>query len=325
MNRDAIDVGVIGVGSMGQHHARVYSELNDVELVGVADADGEQAAEVADRYQTSHLGTDELLATTDAVSVAVPTPYHYDIVTSCLSEGVATLIEKPILESLDEATDLLSQIEAADVPVQVGHVERFNPAVSVLSEIAADLDVLSVRARRLGPEPERRIQDSAVLDLMIHDIDIVLSLFGEQPTSVSGAATRRGRHASALLEFGADRMASLTASRKTQQKVRVLEVTAEECFIQVDYLDQSIEVHRNSVPEYIERDGAIRFKHESLVERPVVQNGEPLRRELESFANAVRDGSTPVVTAQDGIDALSVALEIERQSERTRQAAPSDD
>lgn len=315
MTKSTIDVGVVGVGSMGQHHARVYNQLSGANLIGIADADTQRAAEVAEQYETDHLSTEELLTDAEAVSVVVPTQYHYDVVTSCLDKGVATLIEKPILKSLDRAEKLLSEIEKAGVPVQVGHIERFNPAVSVVSKIADDLDILSVRARRLGPEPDRRIQDSAVLDLMIHDIDIVLSLFEEMPTAVTGTATREGRHASALLEFGPDRIASLTASRKTQKKVRVLEITSEECFIEIDYLDQSVEVHRNSVPEYIEEDGAIRFKHESLVERPVVQNGEPLRRELNSFAQAIKDGSTPEVTAQDGVDALSVALDIEKQSQ----------
>lgn len=315
MTKSTIDVGVVGVGSMGQHHARVYNQLSGANLIGIADADTQRAAEVAEQYETDHLSTEELLTDAEAVSVVVPTQYHYDVVTSCLDKGVATLIEKPILKSLDRAEKLLSEIEKAGVPVQVGHIERFNPAVSVVSKIANDLDILSVRARRLGPEPDRRIQDSAVLDLMIHDIDIVLSLFEEMPTAVTGTATREGRHASALLEFGPDRIASLTASRKTQKKVRVLEITSEECFIEIDYLDQSVEVHRNSVPEYIEEDGAIRFKHESLVERPVVQNGEPLRRELDSFAQAVNDGTTPEVTAQDGVDALSVALDIEKQSQ----------
>lgn len=315
MTKSTIDVGVVGVGSMGQHHARVYNQLSGANLIGIADADTQRAAEVAEQYETDHLSTEELLTDAEAVSVVVPTQYHYDVVTSCLDKGVATLIEKPILKSLDMAEKLLSEIEKAGVPVQVGHIERFNPAVSVVSKIADDLDILSVRARRLGPEPDRRIQDSAVLDLMIHDIDIVLSLFEEMPTAVTGTSTRKGRHASALLEFGPDRIASLTASRKTQKKVRVLEITAEECFIEIDYLDQSVEVHRNSVPEYIEEDGAIRFKHESLVERPVVQNGEPLRRELNSFAQAIKDGSTPEVTAQDGVDALSVALDIEKQSQ----------
>jgi predicted dehydrogenase len=325
MTRNRTNVGVIGVGSMGQHHARVYRELNDVNLVGIADADPERASEVAEKHGTEALETEDLLEAVDAVSVVVPTQYHYDVVTTCLEEDVATFVEKPVLGSLDRADDLLAQVKAADVPVQVGHIERFNPAVTTLSEIVEDISIVSVRARRLGPEPDRKIEDSAVIDLMIHDIDIVLSLFDETPTSISGSGVREGRHASALLEFEGNRMASLTASRKTQRKVRTLEITAEECFIEVDYLDQSIEIHRSSVPEYIEEDGDVRFKHEGIVERPVVQNGEPLQRELESFLEAVKSGTTPEITVQDGLNALSVALEIEREIDPGIVVAPTDD
>ncbi|TKX48924.1 Gfo/Idh/MocA family oxidoreductase [Halorubrum sp. ASP121] len=325
MTRNRTNVGVIGVGSMGQHHARVYRDLNDVNLVGIADADPERASEVAEKHGTEALETEDLLEAVDAVSVVVPTEYHYDMVTTCLEEDIATFVEKPVLGSLDRADDLLAQVKAADVPVQVGHIERFNPAVTTLSEIVEDLSLVSIRARRLGPEPDRKIEDSAVIDLMIHDIDIVLSLFDETPTSISGSGVREGRHASALLEFEGDRMASLTASRKTQRKVRTLEITAKECFIEVDYLDQSIEIHRSSVPEYIEEDGDVRFKHEGIVERPVVQNGEPLQRELESFLEAVKSGTTPEIAVQDGLNALSVALEIEREIDPEIVVAPTDD
>ena len=120
-------------------------------------------------------------------------------------------------------------------------------------------------------------------------------------------------------------MSSLTASRKTQRKVRTLEITTEECFIEVDYLDQSIEIHRNSVPEYIEKDGNVRFSHESIVERPVVQNGEPLQKELESFIEAIETGNSPEVTVEDGLDALSVALEIEEKIVRNPVATSIND
>lgn len=325
MTRNRTNVGVIGVGSMGQHHARVYRGLNDVNLVGIADADPERASEIAEEHDTEALEIENLLEAVDAISVVVPTQYHYEVVTTCLEEDIATFVEKPVLGSLDRADDLLAHVEAAEVPIQVGHIERFNPAVSALSEIVEDLSIVSARARRLGPEPDRKIKDSAVIDLMIHDIDIVLSLFDETPTSVSGSGVREGRHASALLEFEDDRMASLTASRKTQRKVRTLEITTEECFIEVDYLDQSIEIHRNSVPEYIEEDGDVRFKHESIVERPVVQNGEPLRRELESFLEAVESQTTSEITVQDGLNALSVALEIERKADPDLVTASTDD
>lgn len=325
MTQNKIDVGVIGVGSMGQNHARVYNELTGANLVGIADADAERAEDVAEKHATEAMDTDDLLAAVDAVSVVVPTQYHYDVVKACLDAGVATFVEKPVLGSLERSDELLREVNNADVPVQVGHIERFNPVVTALTAIVDGLSIVSVRAQRLGPEPDRKIQDSAVIDLMIHDIDIVLSLFDETPTAVSGTGTREGRHASALLEFEDDRMASLTASRKTQRKVRTLEVTAEECFIEVDYLDQSIEIHRNSVPEYIEEDGEVRFKHESIVERPVVHNAEPLQKELESFLEAVETDAIPEVTVSDGLDALSVALEIEREIEADPVIAATND
>ncbi|MWV40034.1 Gfo/Idh/MocA family oxidoreductase [Natrialba sp. INN-245] len=306
-----IDVGVIGVGSMGQHHARVYDELPGANLVGVSDVDVEQAQEVAAKHDTEVMARDELLRVVDAVSVVVPTQYHYDLVTTCLDANVATFVEKPVLGDLERADELQSRVERADVPVQVGHIERFNPAVQALEEIISDLSVVSIRAQRLGPEPNREIEDSAVLDLMIHDIDIVLSLLGREPISVHSAGVEGNRHASALLEFDGGTMASLTASRKTQRKVRTLEVTAEECFVEVDYLDQSVEIHRDSVPEYIEENGDVRFKHESIVERPQISNGEPLRKELESFVEAVDSHRVPEVTVSDGLAALEVALEIE--------------
>lgn len=319
------NVGVIGVGSMGQHHARVYSELPYVNLVAVFDVDEEQARAIGDKHGAKVLDSDSLLAAVDAVSIAVPTQYHYDLVTTCLDAGVATFVEKPVLGDLEHADDLLARVETADVPVQVGHIERFNPAVTALGEIIEDLSVISIRAQRLGPEPDREIEDSAVLDLMVHDVDIVLSLLDEEPISVSAAGASGDRHATALLEFEGDRMASLTASRKTQRKVRTLEVTTEECFIELDYLDQTIEIHRKSVPEYIETDGDIRFKHESIVERPTVQTGEPLRKELESFLEAVATGAEPEVTVQDGLDALSVALKIERATEIDSRVIIADD
>ncbi len=306
-----VDVGVIGVGSMGQHHARVYDELPEANLVGVSDVDVEQARAIASKHGAEAMDRKALLSAVDAVSVVVPTQYHYDLVTTCLDANVATFVEKPVLGDLERADELQSRVERADVPVQVGHIERFNPAVRALEEIIEDLSVVSIRAQRLGPAPSREIEDSAVLDLMIHDIDIVVSLLGEEPTSVASAGVDGNRHASALLEFDSGTMASLTASRKTQRKVRKLEVTAEECFVEVDYLDQSVEIHRESIPEYIEENGDVRFKHESIVERPQISNGEPLRKELGSFVETVDAHRVPAVSVADGIRALSVALEVE--------------
>ncbi|USZ72071.1 Gfo/Idh/MocA family protein [Natronosalvus halobius] len=309
-----IDVGVIGVGSMGRQHARVYAGLSEANLVGVFDVDDERAARVADEHGTTAIDLESLLASVDAASIAVPTVHHYDIAVQCLEAGVAMLIEKPLVTNIEEGRRLRSRANRADVAVQVGHVERFNPAVVTLRKIVEDLSIISIHAERLGPPPNRRIDDSAVLDLMIHDIDVVLSLLDESPTSVKSTGVNDNRHASALLEFDSGIMASLTASRLTQRKVRRLTVTARECLVELDYIAQSIAIHRNSVPKYAERDGNVRFQHESVVERPHVPNEEPLRNELEAFVDAVASNETPLVTIDDGLAALELTHQIEAQA-----------
>ena len=310
MPSELLTVGVIGVGTMGQHHARVYDELEGASLVGVFDVDPERARTVAERHGTIAVGLETLLERVDAVSVAVPTAHHHAVATTCLEAGIPVLVEKPVVVDPEAGRELRATADAAGVPVQVGHVERFNPAVETLAEIVEGLSVVALTARRLGPPPARRIEDSAVLDLMIHDIDVVLALLDEEPVGVTGCATAGNRHAGALLEFP-EAMASLTASRLTQRKVRTLEITAEQCLVAVDYLEQSIEIHRRSVPEYVEREEGVRFRHESLIERVRVPNDEPLRNELTSFLEAVRTGSTPEVTIDDGLAALEIVREIE--------------
>lgn len=308
---DPIDVGVIGVGSMGRHHARVYRELGDTRLVGVSDVDAERGREVADSYATEYLPRHDLLEAVDAVSVVVPTAYHVEVTTACLEAGVAPLVEKPIAPSPADGSRLAALAETVGVPIQVGHIERFNPVITTLAEFIDDLDVLSVRAERLGPPPERDIADSAVFDLMTHDLDIICSLLDAQPTDVMSAGIRDNTFATAVLRFPCGRIASLTASRLTQRKVRRLAITAESCYIEVDYLDQSIEIHRNSVPEYITDDGGVRFTHESVIERPSVPRTEPLKAELASFIETVRTGGEPAVTIEEGIRAVELAREIE--------------
>ncbi len=307
-----LDVGVIGVGSMGGHHARVYRSLPNANLVGVCDADADRAATVASDYETAAIGLDSLLSAVDAVSVAVPTPVHYDMVTRCLDAGVAVLVEKPVVGDLNAGDALLERTARADVPVQVGHVERFNPVIRTLTELLDEFSIIGLTADRLGPPPAAAIDDSAVLDLMIHDIDVVCTLLGERPIAIKGSGVRENAYTTALLEFEDDLMASLTASHRTQKKVRTLKVTAEEGLIVADYIDQTIEIHRRSVPEYVTDNGNVRYRHESTVEHVQVPNEEPLRNELDSFVEAVMTDAQPTVAVEDGLAALKIAREIER-------------
>ena len=307
---ERLAVGVIGVGSMGQHHARVYQELPTVDLVGVADANAQQAAETADQYGTTPMSVDSLLSITDAVSIVVPTEYHYEMGMAAIDAGVDLLIEKPITEDPAAGRELSAAADDAGCTLQVGHVERFNPAVRTLSEIATDLDVIALDTQRLGPPTTREIADGVAMDLMIHDADILLSLVDSPVAEVHAAETAANQYVAATVEFESDVVATLTASRVTQQKVRTLSVTAEDCRVTVDYMAQSVRINRHSLPEYIETNGDVRYRHENVTERPTVENGEPLKKELASFTETARTGGEPVVSAADGVRALELVRRV---------------
>ncbi|MDS0295244.1 Gfo/Idh/MocA family oxidoreductase [Halogeometricum luteum] len=313
-------VGVVGVGSMGQNHARVYRELPSATLVGVADADEKQAREVAEKHGVAAMSLDDLLDAVDAVSIAAPTQYHYDIAEKAIDRGVHLLVEKPFVDDIDRGWDLVERADDAGVTLQVGHIERFNPAVVTLRDIASSLDIIAIDAHRLGPPVDRDITHNVVYDLMIHDIDVLLSLAEGEITSLSASSALEDRYVTATAEFDSGLIGTLTASRVTQQKVRTLSINAEDCWVDIDYLTQSVEIHRRSVPEYIERNGDVRYRHESIVEHPNVVQGEPLRFELEAFVEAVETGETPVVSGEDGMRALEIATRIDQQTTRRQSA-----
>ncbi len=308
--QSTVRTGVVGAGSMGENHARVYSELRTVDLVGVTDRDREVAGRVAAEYGTDAVSLEALLERADAVTVAVPTHAHAEVVSRCLEAGVDVLVEKPIAGSVEEGRALAERAREYGRVLQVGHIERFNPAVRMLEELVEDLEIISVEAERLGPPINRDALGNVVFDLMIHDVDVVGALLDRKPTSISAIGAADGRYATATMEYD-DIVATLTASRVTQKKVRKLTVTARECLVEVDYLEQSVLIHRDSYPEYLTDDGQNRYRHESVVERPRIATSEPLRCELESFVEAVRTGTEPEVTAEDGIAALETVQEID--------------
>lgn len=308
-----VAAGVVGVGSMGQNHARVYSELPDTTLVGVHDVDGDQAAKTAAEYRARPMPRAELLEAVDVASVAVPTRHHFDAVAACIDHGVDVLVEKPFVDDVEQGRELADRAREAGVTLQVGHIERFNPATQVLADIVPDLDVVAIEIDRLGPPLDRHNEDNVVMDLMIHDLDILLSLVDDDVTSLSAVAHDE-RHASAQFKFAGDSVATLTTSRVTQQKVRQLSLTALSCRVNVDFVSQSVEIHRRSVPEYVEADGDIRHRHESVVERPMVETEEPLKAELSSFVEAARTGAEPLVTAEDALSVLAMLEQIETEA-----------
>ena len=304
-----VDVGVIGVGSMGGNHARVYSELPGARLVGIADADVDRAEEVAADFGTTPYAVDELIDRVDAASVAVPTQYHADVADTCIDAGVHVLVEKPFVESPEAGRELLRRADEADVLVQVGHIERFSPAVAELSRIVEDVSPIAIDARRLGPptDEERAIDDGVIHDLMIHDLDVIRSLVPGEVAEINALCTENGQHANAQLRFDDGTEATLTASRVTQKKVRDLTITAESCYIELDYLMQDLEIHRQSRPEYMEVEGNVRYQHEGITERPMIGSGEPLRFELQSFVESIANETIPRVTGADGVRAIELA------------------
>jgi dTDP-4-amino-4,6-dideoxygalactose transaminase/predicted dehydrogenase len=321
MTAHQIEAGVVGVGRMGTNHARVYKELPEVDLVGVADADPSRAEETAETYGTHPMDTGDLFDDVDVASIAVPPRFHYDVATDAIDAGVDLLIEKPFVTDVSNGRALIERAAANDVTLQVGHIERFNPVVEVLQDILPDLDVIAVTARRLGPPVDRDTNDDVVMDLMIHDIDVVLALLEEDLVSVTATGARNGRHATAQLNFENDVVGTLTASRVTQKKIRDFTITARECLVTVDFIDQSVEIHRHSSPEHVTDDEGYRFRNESVIERPMVESGEPLRRELSSFVDAVSNDVTPEVTAEDGLTAMQLARQISALATTTEQPA----
>lgn len=318
----SLRAGVIGVGSMGKNHARIYRELPDVDLVGVTDVDRSTAKRVATEYATVARSRSALLDRCDIVSVAVPTGAHATVLEACIDTGTHALVEKPVTGDPAEGRRLATAAKRADVRVQVGHVERFNPAVRTLAELIDDLEILALDARRLGPPIDRCDPDPVSIDLMIHDVDVLCSILDDDPVDVVATGTDDGQYATAALDFPDGVVATLTASRVTQRKIRRLSVTARECRVDVDYLDQTICLHRKSLPEYVTADGRTRYRHESIVEYPRVENGEPLRHEIVAFVDAVKRDVEPPVPIEDGVRALEIVRTIRDLETSTASCGP---
>jgi predicted dehydrogenase len=303
-------VAAIGVGHLGRHHARILASLEGVILVAVADADPERARSVGEPLGARVVSdADSLTGDVDAVTVAVPTEAHVEAALPFLERGIPVLVEKPLAPSLGEADRLIEAAAASGTILAVGHTERFNPAVT-----AARVHVSTPRfieVHRLGTFPERSLDIDVVFDLMIHDLDIVLSLVNSPVASVEAVGvpvlTGRVDIANARLRFETGCIANLTASRISRDRTRKIRVFQPDAYLSIDYAAQEAEMYR------LRREGGV---------RPVIEGGkldvpreEPLRCELADFVGAVRHGRPPLVTGQDGRKALALA---ERITERMR-------
>ena len=300
-------VGVVGVGYLGKFHAEKYAHMADVELVGVADIDPVAATKVADRLSTTaYTGHAALLDRVDAVSVVVPTSAHFAVARDFLENGVDVLIEKPMTTTLEEADALVTLAENQDLIIQVGHLERFNQAVVALKGILHR--PMFIESHRLSLFTDRASDVSVVLDLMIHDIDLISNFARSELISVHAAGvpvvSTEVDIANARLEFKSGCVANVTASRISIKNERKIRLFQKDCYISVDFVEHSITVIRRKGDD---RSGLIPGMD---IQQLSFDQGDALEDELKEFVQSVRDRSEPQVDGRVGRDALRIALNV---------------
>jgi predicted dehydrogenase len=326
-------VAVVGVGHLGQHHARLLSAMDDVELAGVVDIKPGRAREIADRYHTTPF-TDpvELSATAlDAVTVATPTGSHVQAALPFIARGVPVLVEKPLAGSVADADLLIGAADRRGVLLAAGHTERFNPAVAAALPLVSDPRFIEVH--RLGTFPERSLDIDVIFDLMIHDLDLLLASVGSDVASIEAVGvhvlTPRTDIANVRLRFASGCIANLTASRISRERVRKARFFQHDSYVSIDFASQEVEVYR-----LVRGDPSTLREPQGRPEqgrgttgsggagRPSIQGGkldvaydEPLRRELVEFVGAVRTGRPFPVSARAGREALLLATRIAEMME----------
>ncbi len=311
-----IKVGVIGVGYLGEHHARVYSQIKGVELVGVVDIDKNKADEIARKVATKpYYDYNDIIDLVDAVSIVVPTRFHYKIAYDFLKNGIDILLEKPMTTTVSEAEKLLKIAKTKKLILQIGHIERYNSAVKALESIIDR--PMYIESRRFGPFADRVSDVDVILDMMIHDIDIVLSLVDSDIKSIKATGvsvmTSHNDIANAYIEFENGCVANLTVSRMSMDKLRKINIYQPETYITLDYKEQEIilhkriwnKIHGRMVPE-------ISTENIDLIKE------EPLKTELASFIESVRKRKRPIVSGEEGKKALEVALLVLKDTKKRR-------
>ena len=317
---EPVKVGVIGIGNMGQHHARVLSRLKDVQLVGVSDVNIERGIETASKYQVHYFEEyQNLLQHVDAVCVAVPTRLHHSVGMTCLRAGVHVLIEKPIAASIAEAESLVNAAADCGCILQVGHIERFNPAFKELHNVLKTEEVLAIEARRMSPYSKRANDVSVVLDLMIHDIDLILELANSPVVKLTangskGADSPYLDYVTSTLGFANGIVATVTASKVTHRKIRSISAHCRNSLTEADFLANKIQIHRQTKENCMADYGQVLYRQDGLIEQVSTSNTEPLHAELEHFVQCVRGGDKPSVGGEQALKALRLASVIEQMA-----------
>jgi len=302
---------VIGVGYLGRFHAQKYAALEEVELVGVADASADRAAEVAEEVGSrAFTDYDRLLAEVDVVSIAVPTQHHYPVAKAALEAGCHILLEKPVTRTVREAEELIALANRKNLVFQAGHLERFNPAIMALEGVLKN--PMFIESQRLAPFKTRGTEVNVVLDLMIHDIDIILSMVGSPLKVVNSIGvpvlSEEVDIANARLQFENGCVANVTASRASRDPVRKIRIFQQDAYISIDYQERKISIFRKG-DEGMPIPG---LPNVGMEEKSFAQV-DALLEEIRSFIHAVRNGIDPVVSGEDGKRALELAMKINKK------------
>jgi predicted dehydrogenase len=295
-----LKVAVIGTGALGSIHAKIYSELENVELVGICDIDNSKLLQLSKELGiTGFRDYRQLLEKVEAASIVVPTKNHFTISKDFLEAGTHLLIEKPITQTVEEADKLLNIAESKNLTLAVGHVERFNAAIEAILKIKGDIKF--VECHRLGLFSPRVKDVGVVLDLMIHDIDILLWLIKSPIKSIEAVGVRvLTKHediANARIVFENGAVCNITASRVTEKAVRKIRMFQPNAYISLDYIQQDALIYTKKLGQIVSKQ--IDIKKE-----------KPLRKEISSFLNCIKTGNRPLASGEEGRQALSVALEV---------------
>ena len=302
---DQVRVGIIGVGYLGTQHARILSYLEEAELKGVADIDFKKAVEIGNRHGVAYFQNyEEMIGEIDAAIVATPTSKHHSISLNLLRNGKSVLVEKPITETVEQGEELVREAKSSGLVLQVGHLERFNPAVEAVETMIREPRFIEVQ--RLGSFSARSLDIDVVLDLMIHDLDIIMALIKDEV----GIIRATGIHvlsdkidiANARLEFKGGCVATLTASRVHQGKVRKLRIFEPTVYYSIDYIDQEVVVFPFD-------------RRQTDIKTLRIQKEEPLKKELRNFLDCIRLGKTSKVTGEEGLRALRLAHSVLKEAE----------
>ena len=304
----AVNVGVIGVGAMGENHVRVYHKMEEANLIAISDVNERALKRIEKKYETTgYTDYNELLENPEieAVSICVPTTFHHSVVMEAIKNKKHVLVEKPIAFTLEEAEEMIAAAKEAGVILATGHVERFNPAVQKAKELVDDGvigDIVSAFAKRVGPLPPRIKDVGIAIDLAIHDLDVMNYLFDENIVQVYGVMNsilddcEFEDHAEIMVSFDNESTGIIEVNWLTPYKRRELELTGTDGIISVDYIEQSIDVFGKFAQD-------IEIKHE-----------EPLKEELKSFLNAVENDQEPEITGEDGLKALKMVIAANKSS-----------